>query len=71
LVKEKLMRRLVIAVVVALSVMIRIADFASAEGHLCRWYTWDACYQGYWLYNACSGGWSWSGEIPFFDLCPY
>ena len=40
--REELMHRLAIAVVVALSVMVLMADFASAEGHFCRWYTWDA-----------------------------
>ena len=65
------MRRLVVAVAVMLLLMVMMADFALAEGHFCRWYTWDDYYQGYWLYNACGAGWSWVGEIPFFDLYPY
>jgi hypothetical protein len=64
-------RRLVIAVVVTLLLVVMMADIAMAEVHFCRLYKWDAYYQGYWMYNACGGGWSWAGEIPFFDQYPY
>jgi hypothetical protein len=49
------------------------ASPASAEGHLCRWWTPDYEYGGYWLYLDCpqeagDGRWvGWYPEIPWFD----